>query len=54
MKKILPGQHRDPEINKAIKNSKYFLALLSTRSIIESGEVQVQIKKWAKHSTRVP
>ena len=41
----MPGQIKDTEIEKAIKSSRYFVALLSTRSAGERGDAQKQINK---------
>jgi hypothetical protein len=38
---LLPGQTRSQEIEKAIGNSKYFVALMSTRSVNERGVLNV-------------
>ena len=41
---LLPGQDRSTEIEKAIRGSRFFVTLLSARSINERGDAQVQIK----------
>lgn len=43
-KDILPGQNSKDVINKAIKDSTYFLALLSSNSVSERGQVQRDLK----------
>jgi len=41
---ILPGQNREITIRNAIKNSSYFIALLSSNSISKAGFVQKELK----------
>ena len=41
---LLPGQHWELEIGKAIKNCDYFLALLSSQSVSKQGYVQKELK----------
>ena len=53
-KNLLPGQIRSTEIEKAIRDSRYFVALLSSRSINDIGEAQVQIKKGLSVKDRFP
>lgn len=43
--KLLPGQNWEFEIEKNIRNSQFFLALLSNHSIPKRGFVQ---KEWSK------
>ncbi len=43
-KDILPGQNRDHTIRKAIKESRYFLALMSGNSVTERGYVHREMK----------
>ncbi len=45
VERLLPGQKWADEIEKAIKNSSYFIALLSTRSVSKRGFVQKELKK---------
>ena len=42
---LLPGQNWKREISKAIKNSAYFLALISKRSVNKRGVVQKELKQ---------
>lgn len=42
---ILPGQDWESEIEKAIQNSNFFLALLSSNSISKEGYFQKELKK---------
>lgn len=42
---LLPGQRWKSEIHKAIRNCRYFLALLSTQSVTKKGYVQKEIKE---------
>ena len=51
---LLPGQIRDTEIEKGIKESRYFIALLSSRSINDIGDAQLQIKKGLSVKDRFP
>jgi hypothetical protein len=41
--RLLPGQRWRDEITSAIRNSKFFLVLLSTRSVTRRGYVQAEI-----------
>ncbi len=43
-KDILPGQNQKTAINQAIKNSSYFLALLSSNTVSKKGNVQKEQK----------
>ncbi|MCP4349888.1 MAG: toll/interleukin-1 receptor domain-containing protein [Desulfobacterales bacterium] len=51
---IQPGQHWEFEINKAIDNSSFFLALLSGNSISKKGFLQKELKKGLKQLEKVP
>ena len=42
---LLPGQSWDLEIRKAIKNSRYFIALFSSTSVSKRGYVQKEFRK---------
>lgn len=42
---LLPGQSWDLEIRKAIKNSRYFIALFSSISVSKRGYVQKEFRK---------
>jgi predicted aspartyl protease len=42
---LLPGQKWKIEIKKAIKNSRYFLALLSSQSVTKRGYVQKELRE---------
>ncbi|MDM8514939.1 TIR domain-containing protein [Desulfobacterales bacterium HSG16] len=42
---LLPGQRWKPAITKAIKQSRFFLALLSSRSVSEKGFFHAELKK---------
>lgn len=44
-KDLLPGQNWDIEIKKAIKNSRYFIALFSITSVSKKGYVQKEFKR---------
>lgn len=41
---LLPGSNRDFTIREAIRNSRFFLALLSSHSVTERGIVQKKLK----------
>ncbi|WP_054701187.1 toll/interleukin-1 receptor domain-containing protein [Desulfosarcina cetonica] len=41
---IFPGENRDGAIRKAIRNSQYFLALISSNSVSHIGYVQKEMK----------
>ncbi len=41
---LLPGQNWEYEIRQAIKNSQYFIALLSSSSVSKSGYVQKELR----------
>ena len=41
---LLPGQDWDFEIEKAIEESKYFIAVLSSKSIDKVGYIQKEVK----------
>jgi hypothetical protein len=43
-KSLLPGEKWKPSINKAIQESRYFIALLSTNSVSKKGYVQKELK----------
>ncbi|MCP4687290.1 MAG: TIR domain-containing protein, partial [Desulfobacterales bacterium] len=43
-KDLLPGQHRDNTVNKAIRESDYFIALLSSKSVAKRGFIQKRLK----------
>jgi len=43
-KDLLPGQNWDIEIRKAIKNSRYFIALFSSTSVQKRGYIQKEFK----------
>jgi TIR domain len=43
-KSILVGQHIYTEMTKAIKNSRYFIALFSSTSVLERGYIQQELK----------
>ncbi len=45
---LLPGQNRELEVNRAIKQSNYFLAILSFESVSKRGFVQEKLKKALK------
>lgn len=53
-KSLLPGQNWEKEISKAIKNSAYFLALISERSVNKRGVVQKELKKALNVLQEVP
>lgn len=40
---LLPGQHWKTEIKKAIRNKRYFIAILSSNSVNKRGVVQTEI-----------
>jgi hypothetical protein len=42
---LLPGQNWDLEIRKAVKNSRYFVALFSSTSVSKRGYVQREFRK---------
>jgi hypothetical protein len=44
-KDLLPGQNWDIEIRKAIKNSRYFIALFSSTSVQKRGYVHKEFKR---------
>lgn len=45
VKDLLPGQNWKYEIEKAIKNSKYFIACISENSVSKRGYVQAELKE---------
>jgi cold shock CspA family protein len=45
---LVPGQNWDVAIKKAIKDSRYFIALLSSRSVRKKGYVQKEIRQALK------
>lgn len=51
---LLPGQNWKREISKAIKNSAYFLALISERSVNKRGVVQKELKQALEVLKEVP
>ena len=51
---ILPGQRRETEMLKAIKNSRYFIAILSSNSINRKGPAQKQREKAFNVQTNFP
>lgn len=53
-KNLLPGQHWEPEIQKAVKDSDYFVALLSSNSVNKRGFVQAEIRLGLRELERVP
>ncbi|NVJ64059.1 MAG: TIR domain-containing protein [Flavobacteriaceae bacterium] len=53
-KNLLPGQNWKREITKAIKNSAYFLALISERSVNKRGVVQKELKQALNVLEEVP
>lgn len=54
VKNILPGQAWEYEIERAIENSNYFIACLSTHSVNHTGYVQTELKKALKILDRFP
>jgi TIR domain len=44
-KALLPGYNWDIEIRKAIKNSRYFIALFSSTSVQKRGYIQKEFKR---------
>ncbi len=51
---LLPGQHWEPTIEHAIRESRYFLALISSRSSAKRGYVQKEISKALDILAQVP
>lgn len=51
---ILPGQRWQDEIRRAILNSDYFVALLSTRSVNKRGFVQAEITEALEVCREIP
>ena len=47
-KSLLPGQEWRPAIRQAIRGSRYFLALLSSKSVKKRGFIQKEIKEALK------
>jgi hypothetical protein len=45
---LLPGQQWEIEIKKAIENSTYFLAVLSSNSVDKRGYVQKEFQKFSR------
>ncbi len=41
---LLPGQDRKREINRAIRGSRYFIPILSSRSVSQSGYMQKEMR----------
>ena len=53
-KDLLPGQNWDNEIRNAIKNSRYFLSLNSSKSIQKRGFVQKELKNALERQEYFP
>jgi hypothetical protein len=51
---ILLGQNWENEIGKAIKNSRYFIALLSANSVAKRGYVQKELKGALEEQDKFP
>jgi hypothetical protein len=51
---ILPGENWDAAIKKAIKNSRYFMALLSSNSVTKTGYVQKELKNALEEQDKLP
>jgi len=51
---LLPGQEWRREIRKAIKNSRYFIALLSSSSLTKRGYVQSEIRQALDALEEIP
>jgi hypothetical protein len=51
---LLPGQDWEVEIEKAIENSNYFIALLSSNSVDKVGVVQSELKKALEKLDKYP
>lgn len=51
---LLPGQNWKKEISKAIKNSAFFLALISERSVNKRGVVQKELKQALEIIKEIP
>ncbi len=54
IKKIVPGQDWELEIDKAIRNSKIFLACLSTKSVSKRGFFQSELRKAMRVLDSIP
>ncbi|MDM8522069.1 toll/interleukin-1 receptor domain-containing protein [Desulfococcaceae bacterium HSG8] len=42
---LIPGQNWKKAITKAIRESRFFIALISTKSVVKKGFVQTELKK---------
>jgi len=51
---LVPGQNWDATITKAISESRYFIALLSSRSVRKKGYVQKEIRHALNIATEYP
>ena len=51
---LLPGNKWEIEIEKAIRQSKYFIAILSTKSVSKRGFVQKELKKAINILDEIP
>jgi TIR domain-containing protein/uncharacterized protein DUF4062 len=51
---LLPGQKWKPAINRAIKESRFFIALLSNTSVNKKGFVQKELKKAIEQLDEYP
>jgi len=51
---LMPGQKWKTEIKKAIKESQYFLALLSSKSVTKQGYVQKELKEALEMLDEMP
>jgi hypothetical protein len=51
---LLPGQEWEPEINRAIAGSSYFIALISEHSVSKRGEVQKEVRRALEVLQEIP
>ncbi|MBI5843191.1 MAG: TIR domain-containing protein [Deltaproteobacteria bacterium] len=51
---LLPGQNWNAEIQKAIRNSKYFIALISSNSVDKRGYVQKELRLAMEEMEKMP
>jgi predicted transcriptional regulator len=56
VERLLPGQQWEVEIERAIEASRFFIAMLSSKSVSKVGIVQKELKKalsvWEKYSAK--
>lgn len=53
-RRLLPGQNWRSEISRAIRGSRYFMALISTHSLSKRGVVQTEMKRAIQVMSEMP